>query len=193
MWINTRPLTHAAKKTAKVAGRNASIGGAIGDNPDFTARNGMNSVLLFLDRIRQSYVDWRYGSIDLDGSVGHRGEQAAARLLRQKGLVVVAESESDKAGEIDLIAVDRRRKTIIFVEVKTHSTTKPGHPADRVDEAKQGRVTRAALRYLKRKKLLGVTSRFDVIAVWWPSGKLQPDRIEHYEAAFEATGDYQMY
>jgi putative endonuclease len=147
----------------------------------------------FLDRIRQTYTDLRYGPIDPDGSVGKRGEQAAARLLRQKGLVVVAESEADKAGEIDLIAVDQRHKTIIFVEVKTHSTTRPGHPAERVDEAKQGRVTRAALRYLKRKKLLGVTARFDVIAVWWPSGKPEPDRIEHYVSAFEAAGNFQMY
>jgi len=108
-------------------------------------------------------------------------------------LVVVAESESDRAGEIDLIAVDRKRKTIIFVEVKTHSTTKPGHPADRVDEVKQGRVTRAALRYLKRKKLLGTPCRFDVVAVWWPNESARPDRIEHYEAAFEAAGDFQMY
>ena len=150
-------------------------------------------VILFLDRIRQTYVDWRYGRIDPTESVGKRGEQAAARLLRQKGFVVVAEGEADKAGEIDLIAVDQRRKTIVFVEVKTHSTTKPGHPADRVDEAKQGRVSRAALRYLKRKKLLGVSARFDVIAVWWPSGNAQPDRIEHYESAFEATGNFQIY
>jgi putative endonuclease len=151
------------------------------------------AVFVFLDRVRQSYVDWRYGRIDPAGSVGKRGEQAAARLLRRKGLVVVAESETDKAGEIDLIAVDQRRKTVVFVEVKTHSTTKPGHPADRVDEAKQGRVSRAALRYLKRKKLLGVTARFDVIAVWWTSGGVEPDRIEHYESAFEAAGEYQMY
>jgi putative endonuclease len=150
-------------------------------------------VFIFLDRMRQSYVDWRYGCIDPTESVGKRGEQAAARLLRQKGLVVVAESEADKAGEIDLIAVDQRRKTVIFVEVKTHSTTKPGHPADRVDESKQGRVSRAALRYLKRKKMLGVTARFDVIAVWWTSGGVEPDRIEHYESAFEAAGEYQMY
>ena len=133
----------------------------------------------FLHRIRNQYVDWRYGAIDEEAPVGKRGEQAAARLLRRKGLLVVAESESDKAGEIDLIAIDKRRKTIIFVEVKTHSTTLPGHPADRVDENKQGRVTRAALRYLKRKKLLGTPCRFDVIAVWWPTGLDQPERIEH--------------
>jgi putative endonuclease len=147
----------------------------------------------FLHRIYRSYTDWRYGRIDPTAPVGKRGEQAAARLLRRKGLVVVAESESDRAGEIDLIAIDQRKKTIIFVEVKTHSTTKPGHPADRVDAEKQGRVTRAALRYLKRKKLLGTPARFDVIAVWWPAESREPTRIEHYEAAFEAAGDFQLY
>lgn len=146
-----------------------------------------------LNRIRKSYCDWRYGSIDLSAPVGKRGEQAAARLLRRKGLVVVAESESDKAGEIDLIAIDQKRKTVIFVEVKTHSTTKPGHPAERVDDAKQGRVSRAALRYLKRKRLLGVSARFDVIAVWWHSHGPEPDQIEHYESAFEVTGNFQMF
>lgn len=147
----------------------------------------------FFDRLQRKYLDLRYGAIDTRARVGKRGEQAAARLLRRKGLVVVAESESDRAGEIDLIAVDRKHKTIIFVEVKTHSTTKPGHPADRVDEAKQGRVTRAALRYLKRKHLLGTPCRFDVIAVWWPDETADPEKIEHYESAFEATGDFQMY
>jgi putative endonuclease len=145
------------------------------------------------NRLQKSYIDWRYGAIDPEGSVGKRGEQAAARLLRQKGLVVVAESEADKAGEIDLIAIDKRRKTVVFVEVKTLATKKPGHPAERVDEVKQGRVSRAALRYLKRKRLLGVRARFDVIAVWWTSEGLEPDRIEHYECAFEVTGNFQMY
>lgn len=146
-----------------------------------------------LQRVHAAYVDWRFGEIDMTAPIGKRGEQASARLLRRKGLVVVAESESDKAGEIDLIAIDQRRKTIIFVEVKTHSTSKPGHPADRVDAEKQGRVSRAALRYLKRKKLLGVKARFDVIAVWWSGNGREPDRIEHYESAFEIAGDYQLY
>ncbi|WP_345320725.1 YraN family protein [Novipirellula rosea] len=151
------------------------------------------AVLALLNRLRDRYRDYRYGVIDMSAPVGKRGEQAAARLLRQKRLVVVAESESDRGGEIDLIAVDPKSRVIIFVEVKTHSTTKPGHPADRVDEAKQGRITRAALRYLKRKKLLGSRCRFDVVAVWWPSGLAEPERIEHYEAAFEAVGDFQMF
>lgn len=142
---------------------------------------------------RVRYIAWRYGAIDPDAKIGKRGEQAAARLLRRQGLVVIAESESDRAGEIDLIAIDRKRSLVIFVEVKTFSTRKPGHPAERVDENKQGRITRAALRYLKRNSLLGCRCRFDVIAVWWPDKTPEPQRIQHYQAAFEAVGEGQFY
>ena len=146
-----------------------------------------------IQRIRQRYSDWRFGRIDPEAPIGRRGEQAAARLLRQKGLVVVAESESDRAGEIDVIAADKKNRLLIFVEVKTLQTSRPGHPADRVDEGKQGRITRAALRYLKRRNLLGTPCRFDVIAIWWPKHAPQPTRIRHYENAFEAVGDFQMW
>lgn len=146
-----------------------------------------------LSRLRRRYSDWRYGAIDPDAPIGRQGEQVAARLLRQKGLVVIAESESDRAGEIDVIAADKKSRSIIFVEVKTLQTTRPGHPADRVDESKQARITRAALRFLKRRKLLGTPCRFDVIAVWWPQGEEMPTNVEHYEHAFEAAGDFQMW
>lgn len=141
-----------------------------------------------LTRLADRYQDWRFGAIDPAARLGVRGEQAAARLLRKRGLSVVAHSESDRGGEIDLIAIDRGRKTIIFVEVKTLATTKPGHPADRVDENKQVRITRAALRYLRRHQLLDVRCRFDVVAVWWVGNTPQPQKIEHYESAFDATG-----
>ncbi len=153
----------------------------------------MSAIFNTLRDWRARYVAWRFGAIDLEAKVGKRGEQAAARLLRIKGLVVVAESESDKGGEIDLIAIDKRQRLMIFVEVKTLATRKPGHPAERVDENKQARITRAALRYLKRKKLLGCKCRFDVIAVWWPDETAEPARIQHYENAFEASGDGQFY
>ena len=149
--------------------------------------------LTFWARLWERYLAVRYGAIEDVGPIGRRGEQTAARLLRRKGLAVVAESESDRGGEIDIIAVDKKTRHVIFVEVKTLATSKPGHPADRVDENKQGRITRAALRYLKRKRLIGTPCRFDVVAIWWPSDAPRPTRIEHYEAAFEAVGDGQMY
>ncbi len=152
----------------------------------------LNRLSLFT-HLQRVYIEWRFGAIDTTAPIGLRGEQAAAQLLRRKGLLVVAHSESDRCGEIDLIAVDRRKQTIVFVEVKTLATTKPGHPADRIDRRKQQKITRTALRYLKRKRLLGTATRFDVVAVWWPSEHPVPTRIEHYESAFEATDSYQLY
>jgi putative endonuclease len=96
---------------------------------------------------------------------------------------------SNRFGEIDLVAIEQGPpKRIVFVEVKTRIDQSGDHPADRVDEDKQRRLTRAALAYLKQHRLMEVPCRFDVIAVWWPKLGLLPHRIDHFENAFEATG-----
>ncbi|MEM9826674.1 MAG: YraN family protein [Planctomycetota bacterium] len=141
----------------------------------------------------KAYLDWRFGKIDLGAKLGRRGEMAAARYLRQRGYTILAEGESDRGGELDLIALHRKSGKIVFVEVKTSASTKPGNPAERVTLDKQLRVARASLRYLKRKGLLGAACRFDVIAVWWPPSADTPTRIEHYEAAFENPLEFQMF
>lgn len=150
-----------------------------------------------LVRLFHRYEDWRFGTIDPAAKLGKRGEQAAAIYLRRKGYFILAEGESDRAGEIDLIAIDsadRRRRVIVFVEVKTQASRLPGNPADRVNLEKQKRLTRAALRYLKRKQLLEHPCRFDVVAVWWQDqASLVPNRIVHYQHAFEAVGDGQFF
>ena len=117
--------------------------------------------------------------------LGRRGEDAAARFLRKLGYTIVARGHRDNIGEIDLVAVDGR--TIVFVEVKTRTTHDAGHPADAVDDAKQRRLTRLALSYMKRHDLLECAARFDVIAVTWPVGRGRPT-IEHFKNAFEPVG-----
>jgi putative endonuclease len=61
-----------------------------------------------------------------------------------------------------------------------------------VDAAKQSRLTRLALHYLRQHGLLDYPARFDVITVTWPAGAREP-RIDHYPQAFEAVGRGQMY
>jgi len=116
--------------------------------------------------------------------LGRRGEDAAARYLKRLGYVIVARGHRDNVGEIDLIAVDGR--TVVFIEVKTRTTHDAGHPADAVDDAKQRRLTRLALSYMKRHDLLDCKARFDVIAVTWPE-RGRPI-IEHFKDAFEPVG-----
>lgn len=150
----------------------------------------------FWGTYRDTYQNWRYGAIDPAAKLGKRGEQAAAIFLRKAGYVILAEGESDKRGELDLIAVDfsGKQRTIVFVEVKTQASRLPGNPADRVDEDKQRRITQAALRYLKRNHLLEHKARFDVIAIWWQDQDLPfPNDIKHYKNAFEAVGDGQFF
>ncbi len=125
-----------------------------------------------------------------EATLGQRGESAAARFLRKKGYEIVARSDRQRLGEIDLVAVDG--STIVFVEVKTRRSHEAGHPADAVDPQKQRRLTRLALAFLKRHGLLESPARFDVIAVTWPADCRTPT-IEHYENAFEAVGRWQLF
>jgi putative endonuclease len=118
--------------------------------------------------------------------LGALGEQAATRLLRRKGYVIVSRRHRDAGGEIDLIAVDQR--TLVFVEVKTRRSSHREHPAEAVDREKQRRVARAAVTFMKQHQLLNHPARFDIVAVIWPADARRPT-IEHFPAAFELPDD----
>jgi putative endonuclease len=123
-------------------------------------------------------------------TLGQRGEAAAARYLRRRGYRVLARSHRFGPGELDLVMLDR--ETIVFVEVKTRRSHGAGHPAEAVDDDKQRRLTRLAVTFLKRHRLLERPARFDVVAVIWPEGKWFPT-IEHIPNAFEAVGKWEFY
>jgi putative endonuclease len=122
-------------------------------------------------------------------SIGQRGERLAARYLRSRGYAIVARSQRNTIGEIDLIAVDGR--TIVFVEVKTRADHEAGHPAEAVDDHKQRQLTRLAASYLKHHGLLEHPARFDVVALTYPAGG--KPRIEHFESAFAPQGLASMF
>ena len=105
-------------------------------------------------------------------------------ILRRLGYHIVARRHRTPLGEIDLVAVDGR--TVVFVEVKTRRSHDAGQPHEAIDPAKQARLSRLALAYLKRHDLLDCQARFDVIAVTWQRGEAKPS-IEHFLHAFEST------
>jgi putative endonuclease len=116
-------------------------------------------------------------------SLGERGERCAAAYLRKLGYRIVARGYRVTRGEIDIVAVTGR--TIVFVEVKTREDDSGGSAVEAVNIEKQRRITRAALRFLRRHDILGNPTRFDIVGVTWPSGSRQP-KIEHLQAAFES-------
>lgn len=139
--------------------------------------------------LRQTVSRW-FERVFPKKTLGQRGEAVAARYLRHRGCKILARGDRFGPGELDLVALDR--DTIVFVEVKTRQSHDAGHPAEAVDELKQRRLTRLAVTFLKRHRLLECPARFDVIAVTWPAGKWFPT-IEHIKNAFEAVGKWEFY
>jgi putative endonuclease len=106
----------------------------------------------------------------------------AARYLRNQGYKIILRNFRCELGEIDIIA--RQGKTLVFVEVKTRAYDDPT-PEEQVNVVKQQQVISAAKFYLSRYGMPQPPSRFDVVAIIWPSG--QPPIIRHTEHAFEGT------
>jgi len=122
-------------------------------------------------------------------SLGNRGERAAARYLKRRGYKILARGDRLLPGELDLVALDG--DTVVFVEVKSRRSADVGHPAEAVNTAKQRRLTRLAVTFLKRHGLLEHPARFDVVALTWPEGG-RPT-IEHFKNAFDAVGQGEFY
>ena len=123
-------------------------------------------------------------------SLGNRGEAAAARFLERLGYRILERQMRGRFGELDLVALDG--EVIVFVEVKTRSTTSAGHPTEAITTAKQRKITQSGLAYLKRRRWLERRARFDVIAVLWSDIHSEP-AVQHYVNAFDSTGFGQMY
>jgi putative endonuclease len=162
-----------------------------------------NHLVEILNRITDSgfFRSWRgrSGAGAAKESTGTRGERLAAGFLKKKGWRILYHSYSTPRGELDLIATAKIpqpdgsfRKTIVFVEVKTWTQAGQGGPSDAVHADKQRRVTNAALEFLKQKSLLNSPARIDVIEVVLIGSDGQP-AIRHFENAFDAVGNFQMY
>ncbi len=109
-------------------------------------------------------------------ALGDWGEEEAARYLTQRGLRVVDRHYRQKWGEIDLIC--RHEETWVFVEVKTRLHLSQPSAVDAVTPRKRQRLARAAMSYMKWKRLEGCSMRFDLVLI--EAGQMEwiPDAFE---------------
>ncbi len=107
---------------------------------------------------------------------GAAGEAQAAEYLTKKGYQILARNYQATGGELDLVA--RLKKTLVFVEVKQRSYSAFGGPIAAVTKAKQLRLDKAAVQFIKTHPDIDYGDiRFDVICIL-------PEGIEHIENAF---------
>ncbi len=110
-------------------------------------------------------------------SLGRWGENLAAEFLSQKGYAILARNTRTPYGELDVIA--QHAEGLVFVEVKTRSSTSLGLPEISVTSAKQSHLRSAAQAYLQAHPESPADWRIDLIAILRIPG--QDVQIEHFE------------
>ena len=112
---------------------------------------------------------------------GLKAEDMAAEYLRARGFKILDRRWACPLGELDIVASDSG--TLVFVEVRARASSSYGSPLETVTGAKQKKVIKAALSYLKAKALKPEALRFDVIG--FTGDGAEP---EHIVNAFQADG-----
>lgn len=128
-------------------------------------------------------------------ALGRWGEDRAAEYLIDKGYEIIERNIRTEYGEIDILARLDLSKTenglqegavpgsiLVFVEVKTRSSSTFGYPEQAVNSRKMEHMLDSAQSYLQLNPELGPDWRIDVIAIRrYSSGR--PAEILHFENA----------
>lgn len=110
------------------------------------------------------------------------GEDAACVYLKRKGYRIIERNFRRGYGEIDIIALKKR--TLVFIEVKTRSQNKFGTPFESVAASwKLKKLIQTALFYKQIHPTLPEDLRIDAIAVM-----VYGDHVEHIEHLKNITG-----
>ena len=116
---------------------------------------------------------------------GRRGEEDAYFYLRRRGYTIIARNyrSPNHRGELDLIGWER--DVLCFIEVKTRTThdVKPAEAA--VDRQKQKELSMVARDFL-RLMPASCQWRFDVLSVYYDSGRRRPS-FELFQNAFSVS------
>ena len=112
--------------------------------------------------------------------LGRRGERLAENHLLARGYRLVERNWRCRQGEIDLVVRDG--DALVFVEVKTRSSTAFGHPFEAITPVKLARLRRLAHEWCAAHPAERGRIRIDAVAVLAPHGGVPA--IEHLVGVF---------
>lgn len=109
---------------------------------------------------------------------GFEGEDLAITFLKEKGYRLLERNYRYKRSEIDLIV--EKDNWLVFVEVKTRSSTSFGYPEEFVDEKKAAKIMEGADQYIHENNWKA-NVRYDIVSIVLKKGNSE---IVHFEDAF---------
>jgi len=110
--------------------------------------------------------------------VGQFGEQLAREYLVKYGYQIIAGNVKTSYQEIDIIA--KQNNLLIFIEVKTRTSTKFGQADEAVTSQKVSNLKKAIENYIYENNLELDNARADLIAVDIDKSK-KIAKIKHYK------------
>jgi putative endonuclease len=110
--------------------------------------------------------------------LGIKGETLAAKFLLNKQYLILETNWRWLKAEVDIIAQDAN--TIVFIEVKTRSSSTFMKPEEAVNMKKQKMLKDAAEAYCEANSI-EMELRFDIISIVKEAGKIS---IKHMISAF---------
>lgn len=111
---------------------------------------------------------------------GQRGEDIAAAYLHRRGYKILHKNLRLDRFELDIVA--RKKDTIVFVEVRSRTSSEISAPEETIGFTKRQHLRAAARRYMTKYGEPDINYRFDVIGVLLSEGA-EP-KISHIKFAF---------
>lgn len=108
--------------------------------------------------------------------LGNKGERLAAAYLRRSGYRILRHQFHSKFGEVDIVAVDGQ--TLVFVEVKTRSSTRYGTGLEAITPLKIRRIVKAGQYYRLLHPKTPAALRIDAIEVYFADDE-KSARVRH--------------
>jgi len=96
-------------------------------------------------------------------SRGRWGEDLAASMYRRLGYQIIDRNWRSRTGELDLIL--RYGEVFVFSEVKARRNDDFGPASGAVGPAKQRRIRKLAIEWLRAHEIQAEAIRFDVVAI----------------------------
>lgn len=106
------------------------------------------------------------GEIDMTSHnqvIGRWGEKTAQAHLQANGYEILEINHRTPFGELDIIA--REGGMLVFIEVKTRTSTSLGNPEGSITPKKQQHLLNSALYYISELPQAYIDWRVDVIAI----------------------------
>ncbi|SNX55533.1 YraN family protein [Thermoanaerobacterium sp. RBIITD] len=115
--------------------------------------------------------------------LGNLGENIAEKYLKKYGYSIIEKNFRCAIGEIDIIAINKN--SLVFVEVKTRTSTKFGYPKEAVNYYKKNKIIKVAETFITyHKNYINYMFRFDVIEVLIDPNSFKLNKLNHIKNAF---------